>query len=69
VLAHVIARRWVAQRYFAPLADARGDVVNHGVYVIGGACAGVFARVHSATAPTDGTARCAPVFVRTEVAP
>jgi len=68
-LAHVIARRWVAQQYFAPLRDVRGDVVNHGVYVIGGAPAGVFARVHAATAPTDGAARCAPVFVRTEENP
>ncbi|HZN38683.1 MAG TPA: glutathionylspermidine synthase family protein, partial [Planctomycetota bacterium] len=68
-LAHVIARRWVAQQYFAPLPDARGDVVNHGVYVIGGAPAGVFARVHAATAPTDAAARCAPVFVRTEEVP
>lgn len=65
-LAHVIARRWVAQEWFAAETDAAGDVVNHGVYVIAGEAAGVLARVHQAAAPTDAGARCAPVFVATE---
>ena len=61
-LAKVIARRWVAQRYFAAERDAAGQCVNHGVYLIGGRPAGLLARVHG-TGPTDTSARIAPVFV------
>jgi glutathionylspermidine synthase len=62
-LTHVVAQRWVAQEYFAPLADEHGCVVNHGVYVVGGQPAGMLARVHGAHAATDASARTAPVFV------
>lgn len=61
-LAHAIAARWVAQEYFAAVPDEHGDLVNHGVYLIGGAPAGLLARVHRAGA-TDHRARIAPVFV------
>jgi glutathionylspermidine synthase len=67
-LAHVIARRWIAQERFEPEVDAAGDVVNgvvvnHGVWLVGGAPAGVLARVHGPDATTAADARMAPVFV------
>ncbi|MBL8753452.1 MAG: glutathionylspermidine synthase family protein [Planctomycetes bacterium] len=66
-LAHAITRRWVAQEWFAAEADAAGQVVNHGVYVVGGAPAGLLARVHDAHTATGPGARMVPVFVREEV--
>jgi glutathionylspermidine synthase len=67
-LAHVIARRWVAQEWFEAETDAHGEVVNHGVFVVGGAPCGVLARVHGAGVATDTAARTAPVLVAQEVA-
>ncbi|MFY9345832.1 MAG: hypothetical protein WAT39_25295 [Planctomycetota bacterium] len=67
-LAHAITRRWVAQEWFEAERDERGDVVNHGVYVIGGIASGVLARVHRHDVATDGGALTAPVFVRPEAA-
>ncbi|MBK8097791.1 MAG: glutathionylspermidine synthase family protein [Planctomycetes bacterium] len=58
-LAHAIAQRWVAQRHFAATADADGQVVNHGVYLVGGRTAGWLLRRHPATTITDTSARCA----------
>jgi len=63
-LSHVVARRWVAQRWFAALPEADGSVRNHGVYVVGGAPAGLLLRVHDAAVATDTTARIAPVLVQ-----
>ena len=48
--------------------DAHGEVVNHGVFVVGGAPCGVLARVHGAGVATDTAARTAPVLVAQEVA-
>ena len=62
-LAHAITRRWIAQRWFDAERDAHGNVTNHGVYVVGGAPAGLLARVHAPGA-TDVHARIAPVLVR-----
>ena len=61
-LAHAIARRWTAQEYFEALPDEHGELVNHGVYVLGGSASGLLARVHG-VGSTDHAARCAPVFV------
>ena len=61
-LAHAITRRWVAQRYFAPLQDANGLVCNHGVYLVGGAPAGLLLRLHR-PGLTDDRARIAPALV------
>ncbi len=65
-LAHAITRRWIAQEYFEAQPDAGGQVVNHGVYLIGGVPAGLLARVHEVGTPTGPSSRIAPVFVRTE---
>lgn len=67
-LAHAISQRWIAQRWFAAERDAAGEVTNHGIYLIGGAPAGILARVHGA-GPTDATARTAPVLVAATEAP
>lgn len=67
-LTHVIARRWVAQQYFEPLPEPDGNVHNHGVYVIGGAPAGLLLRVHAATVSTDTSACIAAVHVDEEPA-
>jgi glutathionylspermidine synthase len=53
--------RWVVQRRFTPLADAAGEVVNYGVYVICGRAAGYFTRVHRGA--TDCSAVTVPTFV------
>ncbi len=63
-LAHAIAPRWVAQRYFHALADEDGAVVNYGVYVIGGVAAGYLSRVQKG--PTDCYALTAPTLVANE---
>jgi glutathionylspermidine synthase len=65
-LAHTIARRWVAQHHVAPERDADGDVVNHGVWLVGGEPAGALARVHAADRATDGAAPMAAVLVEPE---
>src|SRR5262249_58596289 len=53
--------RWVAQRRFEP-RPGRARVVNHGVYLVAGAAAGLLTRLSDG--PTDVTARMAPTLVR-----
>ncbi len=60
-LVHAAPGRWVAQRYFAAEETAGGESVNHGVYVIAGEAAGLYARVQRGT--TDTQALSAPVLV------
>ncbi len=67
-LAHVVARRWVAQQYHEPETDAGGEVVNHGVWLVGGRAAGVLARVHGRAVATGGSTPMAAVLVEPEVA-
>lgn len=38
--------RWVAQRRFFPRPTARGETINHGMYVVGGKAAGLYVRAH-----------------------
>jgi hypothetical protein len=54
--------RWVAQRYFAAETDAQGASVNHGVFLVAGAAAGLYARVQ--VGATDARAISAPALVR-----
>jgi hypothetical protein len=43
-LAHALPHRFVAQRYFEARRDGDGQVVNHGIYLVGGRAAGLYAR-------------------------
>lgn len=61
-LSHAIAQRWVAQEYFAAQPEPDGEVVNFGVYLIGGRTAGVYGRAHPADRTTDDRARSIPVL-------
>lgn len=61
-LAHAITRRWVAQRWFEATPDRGGEITNHGIYLVGGAPAGLLLRVHGRTA-TDDRARIAPALI------
>jgi glutathionylspermidine synthase len=67
-LSRLIVRRWVAQRWFEALPEADGDLVNHGVYLVAGAPAGMLLRRHGPGA-TDVHARIAPALVTTEDLP
>ena len=60
-LAHAVAPRWIAQERFDPIADGEGMVVNHGVYLVAGRSAGLYARVHGGATGTD--ALSVPVLV------
>jgi glutathionylspermidine synthase len=60
-LAHARKGRWVAQRFFDARADAAGASVNHGVYLVAGEAAGLYARVQAG--PTDDHALSAPVLI------
>lgn len=51
-LAHARPGRWVAQRYFEARANADGEVVNYGVYLVAGNAAGIYSRTHKG-ATTD----------------
>jgi hypothetical protein len=62
VLVDAIPSRWVAQRRFHALADRDGQVINYGVYVVGGRSAGLFTRLQSGC--TDRGAVSAPTMVR-----
>jgi glutathionylspermidine synthase len=53
-LAEARPRRFIAQRCFAPLRDAAGYECNLGVYLVGGAACGLYAR--RSPGPTDATA-------------
>jgi hypothetical protein len=44
-LAHALPDRWVAQRHFTAVSGADGQIVNHGVYLVGGQAAGLYARL------------------------
>jgi glutathionylspermidine synthase len=54
--------RWIAQRYFECETNAAGESVNHGVYVVAGQAAGIYARVQKGA--TDVASLSAPVLVR-----
>jgi hypothetical protein len=58
-LAQALPRRWVAQRYFHARRGPDDEVVNHGVYLIGGRRAGLYARLSRGA--TDAAAVSAPV--------
>ncbi len=54
--------RWIAQRFFEAEANAEGEIVNHGVYVVAGEAAGIYGRVQAGA--TDERAFSVPVGVR-----
>jgi glutathionylspermidine synthase len=60
-LDHARPGRWIAQRFFKAVEDARGEVVNHGVYIVAGEGAGLYARMQAGA--TDDRAISAPVIV------
>ena len=60
-LASALPRRWIAQRYFHAHPDQAGDLVNHGVYLVAGQAAGLYARLSAGA--TDVAARSAAVEV------
>ena len=60
-IAHARPGRWIAQRYFSARTSERGETVNHGVYLVAGQAAGIYARVQAG--PTDDHAVSAPVLV------
>ncbi|MBE7484583.1 MAG: glutathionylspermidine synthase family protein [Polyangiaceae bacterium] len=51
-LEHARSGHWVAQRYFEARANADGEVVNYGVYLVAGNAAGLYSRKHKG-ATTD----------------
>ena len=63
-LQHAAPSRWIVQRYFRADEDARGEVVNYGLYVVAGEAAGVYCR--SQKGPTDVHAKSVPCFVSPE---
>jgi hypothetical protein len=60
-LARARPGRWVAQRYFSAETDACGEAVNHGVFLVAGQAAGLYARVEAGA--TDTRARSAPALL------
>ena len=60
-LDHAQPGRWMVQRYFAARELAGGETVNHGVYLVAGEAAGVYARLQ--VGATDARAVSAPVVV------
>lgn len=54
--------RWVAQQYFEAETDERGASVNHGVFLVAGRAAGLYARI--AVGATDARAQSAAALVR-----
>lgn len=60
-LALALPRRFVAQRYFSATRNRAGDIVNHGVYLVGGQAAGIYAR--AAAGSTDVGARSVAVEI------
>jgi glutathionylspermidine synthase len=65
-LVHARPGRWVAQRWFEALPDARpgaaGQPLNYGVFVIGGEACGIYVRRQAGA--TDDRAVSVPVLVR-----
>lgn len=60
-LAQATPGRWIAQRHFAAVESASGESVNHGVFLVAGEAAGLYARVQQG--PTDVYAESAPTLV------
>ena len=60
-ITHARPGRWIAQRFFDANKDARGAIVNHGVFLVAGEAAGLYARVQIGA--TDERALSAPVLV------
>jgi glutathionylspermidine synthase len=60
-LDHARPGRWIAQRYFEAARNERGEAVNHGVYLVAGEAAGLYARLQ--VGATDERAVTAPVLV------
>ena len=53
--------RFIAQRHFTPVADAAGEVVNYGVYLVAGVASAYFCRAHAGA--TDYHALTVPTFI------
>lgn len=60
-LAHARRGRWIAQRYFHAKEDTTGQAINHGVFLLAGEAAGLYARVQAGA--TDDRALSAPVLI------
>ena len=60
-LAHARRGRWIVQRYFQAKEGPRGETINHGVFVLAGEAAGLYARVQ--VGATDDRALSAPVLI------
>jgi glutathionylspermidine synthase len=60
-LAHARPVRWIVQRWFRAKEGPRGEIVNYGVFVLGGEAAGLYARVQ--VGATDDRALSAAVLV------
>lgn len=60
-LAHARPGRWIVQRWFRAREGASGEIVNYGVFVLGGEAAGLYARVQ--VGATDDRALSAGVVV------
>lgn len=60
-LDHAKPGRWIAQRYFAAKENERGEAVNHGVFLVAGEAAGLYARAQAGA--TDDHAVSVPVLV------
>lgn len=51
--------RWVVQRRFRPRANARGETLNYGVYVVAGKAAGLYVRAHEGATDRHATSAAA----------
>lgn len=60
-LIHAVPGRWIAQRHFTAIEGPEGESVNHGVFVVAGEAAGLYARVQRG--PTDVHAESAPALI------
>ena len=60
-LALAMPDRFIVQRRFEPVADQAGEVVNHGVYLVAGCAAGIFARMHRGATGYDAVT--VPTFI------
>jgi glutathionylspermidine synthase len=60
-LAHARPGRWIAQRFFQARVNERGETVNHGIYLVAGEAAGIYARLQ--VGATDDRATSVPVIV------
>jgi glutathionylspermidine synthase len=60
-LEHARQGRWIVQRFFEARQDAKGQSVNHGVFLVAGEAAGLYARLQAG--PTDDRALSVPVLI------